>query len=212
MDVDFVVCLDSWACVHLILPLLFPKPETWMLACNHRQDVPREAIGSITAKHFQYNTQFLSFLKSQTFRRLRKDDILRFFETHWVYDSDHSFFPHSNDYLLLPTELVRGQFPPKSLFVFLWPWFKLIQNDNVGYYWDPMEQISLVLKCNEVHQADAIHVLKPVLHGINDVSVLLQANPHGRFSFTAGRKYLAGPASLINHACKRHSNVVVDHK
>ena len=61
MDVDLVVSLDSWACVHLIMPLLFPNAETWVLACNHRKEVPRETFGSISTKRFEYNTNFLKF-------------------------------------------------------------------------------------------------------------------------------------------------------
>ena len=207
-----VVCADSWACCHLIMPSLFVSANSWIEAATLRREVPSEIFGTISIDRFNYNLNLLSFIRSSDFRSLRKSEMISYFEDHWVYDTPGSFWPPLYDGLLLPTEIVRGALPPTALIKHLIPWIDFLLSPTVVSYWDETEQIGVQLNCKFLMQADSIQCLKPIYHVVNSASTSLQALSSGRFSFTSHNHYLAGPASLINHACSRHSNVIVDHK
>ena len=211
MDINIVVCADSWACCHLIMPSLFQNADSWISAAKTRVEVPSEVFGTLSIGRFHYNLQFVQFLKSSWFRSLRNDQVLTFLESHWVYDVPGSFWGSLCNNLLLPTEIVRGAMPPKRFIKHLLVWIHFLHDSTVGCYWDNVEQIGVHLACNLLLQGDSIACLEPLYMSVNALSVSLQAKAFGRFSFTSSNEYLAGPASLINHACTRHSNVVVDH-
>ena len=212
MDINLVVCADSWACCHLIMPSLFVSAQAWIDAAKLRREVPQEIMGTISIERFHYNRNMVSFIQSSEFRSLRKKQMISYFEDHWVYDIQGSFWPPLFDDLLLPTEIIRGAFPPTNFIKHLIPWIEYLLSNTVQSYWDDTEHIGVRLTCNFLMQADSIACLKPMYYAVNAASTSLQALQSGRFSFTSQNQYLAGPASLINHACSRHSNVVVDHK
>ena len=212
MDINLIVCADSWACCHLVMPSLFSSAEAWVQAANLRREVPQEIFGTISKERFDYNRNLLTFIQSSHFRSLRKQEIISLFKSNWAYDTKGSFWPPNCDGLILPTEIVRGALPPTTFIKYLVPWFNFLHSSTVQSYWDDTEQIGVLLNCKFLMQGDSIECLTPIYHSINAASIGRQALSTGRFSFTSQNDYLAGPASLINHACSRHSNVIVDHK
>ena len=211
MDINIVVCADSWACCHLVMPSLFQDAESWIAAAKTRLEVPSEIFGTLSIGRFHYNIGFAKFLKSSWFRSLQNQEVLSFLESHWVYDVPGSFWGSDCNNLLLPNEVIRGALPPKRFIKHILLWIRLLQDSAVACYWDAVEQIGVHLNCKSLLQGDSIACLAPLCISVNALSVSLQAKAFGRFSFTSSNEYLAGPASLINHACKRHSNVVVDY-
>ena len=110
---------------------------------------------------------------------------------------------------MLPPVLVRDQYPPRKTIKFLIPWLRFLCQNEVGVYWDRIEQIGIYVKHDFV-RATTLFSLECSLHSLNKASVLTQHLWCQRFSFTALNMLLAGPASLINHACSNCSNAIID--
>ena len=115
----------------------------------------------------------------------------------------------SNNCLLLPRAIVRNEYPPKKAVKFLIPWLRFLCQNEVGVYWDRVEQIGIYVM-EDFPQATTLFSLECSLHSLNKVGMKTQHLARQRFSFTSSNMLLAGPASLINHACSACSNAILD--
>ena len=223
MDIDLILCCESWACIHLIMPTLFDNAQEWMEAVHSRQDLPIECQGTISETRFYDNLRFIQFVQSNGFSR-ESGHMMNYFCQHWQYDNGNKFifrapkyrieFAHADEvvlsnYLTLPRVLIRKDFPPKKTIKFLLPWFRFLSQNEVGVYWDRIEQIGIYVK-EDFPRATTLFSLECSLHSLNKVGIMTQQLNHQRFSFTAFDMFLAGPASLINHACSNCSNAILD--
>ena len=116
-----------------------------------------------------------------------------------------------NKCLLLPRAIIRNDFPPKKAVKFLIPWLRFLCQNEVGVYWDRVEQIGIYVM-EDYAQATTLLSLECSLHSLNKIGMSTQQLAHQRFSFTSSNMLLAGPASLINHACSDCSNAIFDFK
>ena len=128
--------------------------------------------------------------------------------------NDELLIAHADEVVLsncltLPRVLIRKDFPPRKTIKFLIPWFRFISQNEVGVYWDRIEQIGIYVK-EDFARATTLFSLECSLHSLNKVGSMTQQLNHQRFSFTAFGMLLAGPASLINHACSNCSNAILD--
>ena len=119
------------------------------------------------------------------------------------------YLPLQPTYLLLSRSLVRNNFPPIQVFKFLVPWMRFLCQKSVTVYWDPFEYMGVkVRKAFERH--DVIEALRGYAYPVNNATLTAQRPKNARFSLLKGDVYLTGPAGLINHACSKHSNCVLN--
>ena len=85
MDHDLVVCVDAFACVHLVMPSLFDSVHEWTLAAKTRNQVPEEVLGDITEERLLYNKAFIKHLRNQGFGYSAQGFINYMFD-HWQYE------------------------------------------------------------------------------------------------------------------------------
>ena len=122
-----------------------------------------------------------------------------------IFNSDEC----SPNYLCLPRVLIRDEFPPRKAIKLLLPWLRFLCQNEVGVYWDRIEHIGIYVK-DDYPRASTLFSLECSLHSLNKRGMTTQQLKHQRFSFTAFNMLLAGPASLINHACSDCSNAIID--
>ena len=65
MDHDLVVCVDAWACIHLVMPTLFTSPDEWKNAACTRNDVPEEVWGDLSEDRLRYDKAFIAHIKNR---------------------------------------------------------------------------------------------------------------------------------------------------
>ena len=86
MDIDLVLCCESWACIHLIMPTLFENANDWMNAVLLRQELPTECQGTITKTRFDHNLNFIQFVQSNGFSS-DNSHMLEYFSEFWQYEN-----------------------------------------------------------------------------------------------------------------------------
>jgi len=85
MEYDLVVCVDAYAAVHFMMPLVFDNAEDWIAAASTRNDVPDEIFGELTAERLRYNHHFIDHIRNQGFG-FSSDLFINFFIDNWQYD------------------------------------------------------------------------------------------------------------------------------
>ena len=91
MDHDLVVCVDAWACIHLVMPTLFTSPDEWKNAACTRNDVPEEVWGDLSEDRLRYDKAFIAHIKNNGFgfSSLR---LLTYMTDYWQYEPGELFW------------------------------------------------------------------------------------------------------------------------
>ena len=113
--------------------------------------------------------------------------------------------------LLLPRAVVRSEYPPITAIKFLVPWLRFICQRDIEAYWDATEQIGLVTRIH-LFRGGVISILQGYSHVLRASGLTSQWRRGSRFSLMQNNRFLAGPASLANHACSKCSNCALDFK
>ena len=111
MDIDLVLCCESWACIHLIMPTLFDNANDWMNAVELRQELPIECQGTISETRFHHDLNFIHFVQTNAFSR-HNSHMFEYFCEHWQYD--HGILNFLNLVPHLPYRFVLVQFSVSS--------------------------------------------------------------------------------------------------
>ena len=85
MDLDLVLCCESWACIHLVMPPLFSNHQQWIDAAYNRQDVPNECFGTMSELRFHYNLEFIHWIRNHAFSN-SYEHFAAFFSKSWQFD------------------------------------------------------------------------------------------------------------------------------
>ena len=93
-------------------------------------------------------------------------------------------------------------------------WARYLTNNSLGTYFDKAEQLGVFIvdRASKIYECgEEIWALTGQLHAINIDIIMAHYEVGERWSFfgTSPPCYLSGPVSLINHACRNHSNVVI---
>ena len=93
-------------------------------------------------------------------------------------------------------------------------WARYVTDIRMRTYFDITEQLGVQLQQHvdrPYECGEEIWALLGELHPINIDNVLAKSKKGERWSFygTSPPRYLSGPVSLINHACHKHSNVII---
>ena len=126
-----------------------------------------------------------------------------------MLNTECSLLPISTTFLLLPSPLIRHSYPPTATFTHLVPWFRFVCSKIVAAYWDPAECLGVTVRTH-FDKHDLLAVLQGHPHALNSRTLRAQMPKNAMFSLMRGNLYLSGPASLINHACIKHANCVLD--
>ena len=85
MDYDLVVCVDAYAAVHFMMPLLFHNADEWKAAASTRNDVPQEIFGELSLERLRYDQKFIDHIRNQGFG-IASELFVTFFIDNWQYD------------------------------------------------------------------------------------------------------------------------------
>ena len=85
MDFDLVVCVDAFACIHLVMPTIFSSAEEWQKAAASRNDVPEDVWGDLSEERLRYDALFVSYLKNQAFG-FSSHRLMTFMTDNWQYE------------------------------------------------------------------------------------------------------------------------------
>ena len=93
-------------------------------------------------------------------------------------------------------------------------WARYLSSPLLCTYFDIKEQLGVRIADNAIRRFECGEEIWPLLGQLhdNDVAIVMARYAVGqRWSFfgTSPPRYLSGPVSLINHACHRHSNVII---
>ena len=90
-------------------------------------------------------------------------------------------------------------------------WARFLVQKNVAIYYDETEQVGVRLGNAETH-VDCGEEIWPLCGALEDIDASIvrrQLQATDRWSYYGSRptKYMSGPISMINHACRAHFNV-----
>ena len=85
MDFDLVVCVDAWACIHLVMPTLFRSASDWKKAASSRNDVPQDVWGDLSEQRLHYDAQFVAHIKNQAFG-FSSQRLVNYMTDNWQYE------------------------------------------------------------------------------------------------------------------------------
>ena len=187
------------------MPSLFKDSTDWISAARTRKEVPPHILGTLSHDHFLYNTKFNDYLRSchqslleniehNFCNAINSDDATNFASL----DPCNVFVVPK--YFILP--------PDGSPTLFLTRvrlWVDFLRQDEVRSYWCDVEGVG-ILSRTEVDTALPFKSLTGFMKVLPKALLeSLQPVPGIRMSRTSD-KYIGGPISLVNHACKIHAN------
>ena len=85
MDYDLVVCVDAFACIHLVMPSIFNNVSDWQSAASSRNDVPEDVWGDLSDDRLRYNIQFIAHIRNQAFG-FSSERLVTYMTDNWQYD------------------------------------------------------------------------------------------------------------------------------
>ena len=209
MKHHIAVNVDSWAIVHLIMPMVIDDPQVWVYSSSKRSEVPSEALGIITKDRYAFNRSFTLFLRSNEFSSCT--EFVSYFGKISVQDSfivDGSSL-HANTFRI-PEHFTSTGGTPDEFIDAAFVWYKFLNQKHFRPYWDDVEGVGVSVMRDffppyDLRQLDGFSV--PLPDSIQQLLPPLMI----RDSRTKDL-YLGGPLSLVNHACSRHSNCVLNLK
>ena len=86
MEYDLVVCVDAYAAVHFMMPLVFQNVQEWKEAAMTRNDVPEEIFGELTVERLRYDQRFIDHIRNQGFG-YSSELYINFMIDNWQYGS-----------------------------------------------------------------------------------------------------------------------------
>jgi len=209
MKHQIAVNVDSWAIVHLIMPMVIDDPEIWIACSSNRSEVPSEALGIITKGRYSFNRSFCLFLRSNDFSS--SNDFVSYFGKISVQDSlilDGSSL-HA-DTFRIPDHFISTGGTPVQFIEAAFVWYKFLNQKHFRPYWDDVEGVGVSVMRDFFPPYD-LRLLDGFSVPLPDSIQQLVPPPMIRDSRTKDL-YLGGPLSLVNHACSRHSNCVLNLK
>ena len=198
--------VDTWILNNWVLGSVFDEAQEREIAAH-----ARKFDDSSTTEH---NESVYLFLKEMTRQQCLTYESWESFMNHptvnCVSDQQEQlcrFLRNSNNEI---EELLLKQVLVKSTYF----WARYLTDRRMRTYFDVTEQLGVQLQ-HEVDRpyecGEEIWALVGELHPINIENVLAKSEKGERWSFygTSPPQYLSGPVSLINHACHKHSNVII---
>jgi len=204
---QIAVEVDSWSIVHLIMPLIIDDPYEWVAFASKRSEVPSEALGVITPQRHAFNCRLCLFLRSKAYTSTSQF-VTRFLSS-FVKDKKSLDASHLQaDFFRIPGHFLNAGGTPEEFLKAVFVWFNFLCQKHFRPYWDNEEGVGIqVLRDffppHDLRLLDGFSVPLP--------ATVQHSNPP-KFIRDSRTKdlYIGGPVSLVNHACSKHSNCVLN--
>ena len=187
------------------MPSLFKDSTAWISAARTRKEVPPHILGTLSHDHFLYNTKFNDYLRS-CHQSLLENIEHNFCNAINSDDATNFAALDSCNVFVVPKYFIHPPDGSPTLFlsrVLLWVDF--LRQDDVRPYWCDVEGVG-ILSRTEVDSALPFKALTGFMKALpKSLQESLVPIPGVRMSRTSD-KYIGGPISLVNHACKIHAN------
>ena len=204
---EFSVGLDSWSIVHLIMPLIIEDPHDWVNCVLKRTEVPSEALGVVSPSRYAFNRRLCLYLRSTDLTS--EHDFISHFHDNWMTDSSSIDQRHvMSECFRFPEYYLNGAVLPHHFLAGVYIWYKFLNQHHFRPYWDEVEGVGVSVLRDFFPPLDLSRLHGFSVHLPVDVR---STNPPKliRDSRTADL-YLGGPVSLVNHACSKHSNCILN--
>ena len=204
---QIAVEVDSWSIVHLIMPLVIDDPIEWAAFALKRSEVPSEALGVVTPKRHAFNRRLCLFLRSKDFTSTSQ------FVSHFLSSSvkDKTSVDDSlvqSEFFRIPGHFLNAGGTPEQFLNAVFVWYNFLCQNHFRPYWDSDEGVGIQVMRNfhpphDLRQLEGFSVRLP--------ATVQDSNPP-KFIRDSRTKdlYIGGPVSLVNHACSKHSNCVLN--
>jgi hypothetical protein len=115
-----------------------------------------------------------------------------------------------SEYFRIPDHFSSNGVPPDEFFMAVFVWYQFLKQNHFRPYWDKVEGVGIQVMRDfypphDLRLLDGFTVpLPPVVKHVPP--------PKGIRDSRTKDVYLGGPISLVNHACSKHSNCVLNLK
>ena len=204
---QIAVEVDSWSIVQLIMPLVIDDPIEWAAFALKRSEVPSEALGVVTPKRHAFNRRLCLFLRSKDFTSTSQ------FVSHFLSSSvkDKTSVDDSlvqSEFFRIPGHFLNAGGTPEQFLNAVFVWYNFLCQNHFRPYWDSDEGVGIQVMRDfhpphDLRQLEGFSVRLP--------ATVQDSNPP-KFIRDSRTKdlYIGGPVSLVNHACSKHSNCVLN--
>ena len=206
---SIAVEVDSWSIVHLIMPIIIEDPHEWSTLASNRSEVPSEALGIVTPRRHAFNRRLCLFLRSNEYSST-SEFVTKFLSTYVKDSSDFDASRVHSEFFRIPHYFLTSGGTPEQFLQAAFVWYNFLCQQHFRPYWDNDEGVGIIVQRDyhpplDLRQLEGFSVRLPA--AIRD-SV---APKFIRDSRTKDL-YIGGPVSLVNHACSKHSNCVLNLK
>ena len=207
---QYLINLDSWAIANMVMPPLFQDPHSWISAARTRNEVSPDILGTLSPSHFQYNLKFNEFLRSAHFTTIQSFQTMLCRAVDCDDGTEFSLRGLCNRFRVPIYFICPPDASPELFLNRVYVWVSFLRQDDVRPYWCEVERVGLMSRT----EIDAAEPFKSITGFMKSLPKALQEElapiPGRRMSRTTD-KYVGGPLSLVNHACKHHANCHLNH-
>jgi hypothetical protein len=189
------------------MPLIIDDPHEWVKRVLKRTEVPSEALGVVSPSRYAFNRRLCLYLRSTHFTS--QDDFISHFIEIWMKDSSSIDERHvMSECFRIPEHFINGAVLPHHFLAGVHIWYEFLNQNHFRPYWDDVEGVGVSVLREffpplNLSQLQGFAVRLPVhVQSTNPPKLI-------RDSRTADM-YLGGPISLVNHACSKHSNCILN--
>ena len=188
---------------------IIDDPQAWVKLSSKRTEVPSVCFGVLSPSRHAFNRKLCLYLRSIKFKN--ESDFISHFHDNWVLDSSTLDAEAPSPFFFrIPMHYTVSGVLPHHFLSHVFIWYKFLIQQHFRPYWDDIEGVGISVMRDffpplDLRRLEGYSVPLPM-------DVRADRSPRLIRDSRTADLYLGGPVSLVNHACSKHSNCVLNLK